>query len=79
MFQICADRHDELCHDGDCPACAALAQVAESDERCSAVLSERDELKKELRDANIELDQSKGEISRLESQIEHLQAKLDNK
>lgn len=63
MLQLCADGHEEICHDGECPACAALVKVKDAEEQGSAALAERDELRSTVND--------------LQEKLDHLQARLD--
>lgn len=78
MIQLCGDGHEEICHEGSCPACELIRKLNDSDDECSKALAERDESKSENSDLSKENDQLKGEVSRLESEIEHLKAKLDS-
>lgn len=77
MLQLCSDGHEELCHDGCCPACAEIVKRVESDEQCSAALAERDEWKQKVSDLENEIAGMQTDNDQLRSQIDNLQARLD--
>lgn len=85
MLQLCSDGHEDCVHDGTCPACAALAKVNETEGLYSVAQTQVDELKQALVEAETTRDGWKDEALKyenraikLQSELDHLHAKLDN-
>lgn len=76
MLQLCSDGHEELCHDGVCPACASTKGLAEVEKDLDVAKDEIQRLEKQVTERDEGIEVLKGAVDSLEQLRDHLRAQL---